>query len=134
MSRGACGALVLAALAGFPNLGTLRAADIPTLERTNAPAPAATRWNVREAGAAGATNLTAELAPQSGAEPVTLRLVCAGWTPARLNAASRDERVLGISLFAVTVRAEGAGTRVFEANTGQWSAPDANPGAPQVTR
>lgn len=70
---------------------------------------------------AGATSLTAEL-PAMRAEQITLRVVCTGWTPARVSpASSKDNRTLGVQLYEVMMRAKDAGKRVFEANTGQWS-------------
>ncbi|MBM4046769.1 MAG: hypothetical protein FJ279_16810 [Planctomycetes bacterium] len=68
---------------------------------------------------AGATNLTAELPPSRGDQTV-LKVVCAGWIPSRLNPASKDNRTLGVQLSDITMRAKGAGERVFQANTGQW--------------
>jgi hypothetical protein len=34
--------------------------------------------------------------------------------------ASNDDRTLGVTLFAVTLRAADAGERVFDANLGDW--------------
>ncbi|MFA6563081.1 MAG: glycosyl hydrolase family 28-related protein [Verrucomicrobiia bacterium] len=68
---------------------------------------------------AGATNLTAELPPTS-ADHLTLKVVCAGWIPARLNPASNDDRTLGVQLSEITMRAKSAGKRLFQANTGEW--------------
>lgn len=67
----------------------------------------------------GTTTLTAEL-PPSHAEQIALKVVCAGWTPSRINPASQDDRTLGVSLTGLTMRAKGAGKRVFQANTGAW--------------
>ncbi len=66
-----------------------------------------------------ATTLTTEL-PPSHAEQITLKVVCAGWIPARLNHASKDDRTLGVQMSEITMRAKSAGERVFQANTGQW--------------
>jgi hypothetical protein len=71
----------------------------------------------------GATSLTAEL-PPSQADQITLNMVCAGWTPSRVNPASKDDRTLGVQLYEITMQAEGAGKRVFQANTGEWSDAD----------
>jgi hypothetical protein len=68
---------------------------------------------------AGAPTLTAEL-PPSPAGQVILKVICAGWIPARLNPASRDDRTLGVQLSEVTMRTKGAGERVFQANSGEW--------------
>jgi len=69
--------------------------------------------------ASGATTLTAELRP-ARAEQLTLKVICAGWIPSRLNSASKDDRTLGVQLSEITMRAKGAGKRVFQANTGEW--------------
>jgi len=68
---------------------------------------------------AGATTLRVEL-PASRAERITLKVVCAGWQPSRVHAASNDNRTLGVQLYEITMQAKGAGTRVFQANTGEW--------------
>ncbi|MFA5193006.1 MAG: glycosyl hydrolase family 28-related protein [Verrucomicrobiia bacterium] len=67
----------------------------------------------------GTTTLTAEL-PPSHTEQIILKVVCAGWVPSRLNPASKDGRTLGVQLSEITMRAKGAGKRVFQANTGEW--------------
>lgn len=69
--------------------------------------------------APGGTTLTAEL-PPSRAEQIVLKLVCAGWIPARVNPASKDDRTLGVHLSEITMRAKSAGKRLFQANTGEW--------------
>jgi len=68
---------------------------------------------------AGATTLTVEL-PPARAEQLTLKVICAGWTPSRLNPASKDDRTLGVQLSGITMRAKSAGKRLFQANTGEW--------------
>jgi hypothetical protein len=68
---------------------------------------------------AGVTTLTADL-PSSRTDPLTLRVVCAEWTPSRHNAASNDNRTLGVQLSEITMRAKGVGKRMFQANTGEW--------------
>lgn len=67
----------------------------------------------------GAQIVVVEL-PPSPAEQIVLKVVCAGWIPARVNPASKDDRTLGVQLSEITVRANGAGDRVFQANTGEW--------------
>ena len=47
-------------------------------------------------------------------------LICPGWTLSRVNHASKDGRALGVQLSEITMRAKGAGTRLFQANTGEW--------------
>jgi hypothetical protein len=68
---------------------------------------------------AGVTTVTVEL-PPSRADQLTLRIVCAEWIPSRHNAASKDERTLGVQLSEITMRAKSAGKRMFQANTGEW--------------
>lgn len=67
----------------------------------------------------GATTLTLEL-PPSRTERVALEVICKGWIPRKVIAGSQDDRTLGVTLYAVTVRAKGAKNRVFSANTGEW--------------
>ena len=50
-------------------------------------------------------------------------LICPSWTPSRVNPAFKDDRTLGLSLNKLTMRAKGAGRRVFQANTGEWKQP-----------
>ena len=69
--------------------------------------------------AAGATTLTAEL-PPAHAETITLNVVCTGWTPSHLNPTAQDDRTLGVSLSGLTMRAQDAGQRIFQANTSEW--------------
>jgi hypothetical protein len=68
---------------------------------------------------AGATTLTAEL-PPTRAGQIALKVFCAGWVPAQHNAASKDNRTLGVQLFEITMRAKNAGPRAFQANIGEW--------------
>jgi len=58
--------------------------------------------------------------PPSRTDQLTLKIVCAGWNPSRVNKASNDDRTLGVQLSEIVMRAKGAGTRVFQANTGEW--------------
>ena len=81
----------------------------------------------------GETSLTAEL-PPSRAEQITLKVVCAGWTPSRGNPASNDDRTLGVQLFEITMRAKGAAKRVFQANTGKRSDFDSDKAKSQITK
>ena len=50
-----------------------------------------------------------------------LELRCKAWVPCELNKASQDPRTLGIQVFRVTVKAAGAGAKIFNANTGEWA-------------
>ncbi len=67
------------------------------------------------------TVLTANV-PPCRTERALLELRCEGWVPQQINPNSDDPRTLGIQVYAVTMRAEGADTRVFNANTGEWLA------------
>ncbi len=67
----------------------------------------------------GTSLLTAELPPCS-ADRVRLELRCKGWVPQQVISNSSDARTLGIQVFSLTMRAEGADTRVFNANTGEF--------------
>ena len=64
--------------------------------------------------------LQAQLPPGSSNE-VRLELRCKAWVPCELNKASQDPRTLGIQVFRVTVKAAGAGAKIFNANTGEWA-------------
>jgi hypothetical protein len=65
------------------------------------------------------STLTAALPPPSG-DHLRLELRCRGWSPRQEIPGSQDARMLGLQVFTVTLRAEGAGDRVFHANTGHW--------------
>lgn len=67
----------------------------------------------------GASRVTGEI-PAAKSERIVLEVRCRGWVPKQVIAGSNDERVLGIQLFTVTMRASGAGERLFLANTGKW--------------
>ncbi len=58
--------------------------------------------------------------PRSNEERVHLELRCRGWIPRKEIRGSADPRTLGVQLFSVTMQAEGAQGRRFNANTGQW--------------
>ncbi len=73
-----------------------------------------------------------QLAPLQGGAPITVALPSStddrvrvelrsqGWVPQKVIPGSQDPRTLGIQAFTITMRAAGAGTNVFSANTGQW--------------
>ena len=65
------------------------------------------------------STLTAEL-PACTADQVIVELRCRGWVPKELHANSDDNRTLGVSVSAITMRAADAGDRVFAANRGEW--------------
>ena len=69
---------------------------------------------------AGRVVATGTLAPQDG-ENVRLRLKVKTWVPAHTLPDSSDDRTLGVSVRSITLQAEGAPARVFNANTGEWS-------------
>jgi hypothetical protein len=71
--------------------------------------------------------LVAALPPSSG-DRVRLELRCQGWVPQKEIPGSSDPRTLGVQCFTLTLRGPGAGTKVFNANTGQWL--DANSSRP----
>ena len=73
-----------------------------------------------KAGAA----IVAEIPPSAG-DRVHLELRSQGWVPKKLIAGSNDARTLGIHVSAITMSAAGAGTNVFDANTGVAIARDA---------
>jgi len=59
--------------------------------------------------------------PVSKGDYVELELRCAGWVPAQALPGSGDMRTLGIQLTRISMRAAGAGSDVFDANTGRSS-------------
>ncbi len=68
------------------------------------------------------TVLTADV-PPCRTDQVQLELRCKGWVPQQANSGVTDPRTLGIQVFGVTMCAEQAGTKTFNANTGKWIAP-----------
>ncbi len=63
--------------------------------------------------------LTGELPPCDTDQRI-LELRCHGWVPNTLMPESNDNRTLGLTVFAITMRAADAGERVFDANLGDW--------------
>jgi len=63
--------------------------------------------------------ITATL-PPAVADRLRLELRCRGWVPQKVVPGSQDPRTLGMQVFSVTMGADGAGARVFNANTGRW--------------
>ena len=61
--------------------------------------------------------LTASLPPSKG-DTLEVELRCQGWVPQKALSGSHDPRVLGVQVFRVTMKAEGAGAESFNANTG----------------
>ncbi len=66
----------------------------------------------------GPTSLTIEL-PSTKDRSVSVELRSSGWTPRKVVPGSSDDRTLGVRVFAVTVKAKGAPTKGFNANTGK---------------
>lgn len=69
----------------------------------------------------GTVTLTARIPPQSG-ETVTLTVKSKAWVPAMVTPSNPDPRTLGVQLHEVTMRARGAGDRVFDGNVGTFIA------------
>jgi hypothetical protein len=70
--------------------------------------------------AAGAPSLTVDLPPAAGGQ-VRLEVRSARWIPSKANPASKDDRSLGVSMGAVTMRARDAvRPKPFDANAGRW--------------
>ncbi|MCX8109235.1 MAG: hypothetical protein N3G20_10565, partial [Verrucomicrobiae bacterium] len=70
------------------------------------------------------TNVLKVHVPASGSDRVQLRLRARGWIPSKVIAGSTDSRILGVRVFRVTVKTDGAGSRIFDANTGRFAGPD----------
>ncbi len=66
----------------------------------------------------GAATLKVQLAP-CASERIMLELRCRGWVPKKLVPGSQDPRTLGVSVFSIVLRAEGATSEVFDANKGE---------------
>ncbi len=66
----------------------------------------------------GSTMLRAKLAP-CPAETMMLELRCRGWVPADVNPESKDARTLGVCVYSIVMRADGAGEKVSDANKGE---------------
>ncbi len=62
--------------------------------------------------------LTADI-PAAQSDRVCLELRGKSWIPQQVDPAADDARTLGIQVFSVTMRAEGAGENVFNVNTGE---------------
>jgi len=58
--------------------------------------------------------------PPLDTDYAVIELRCEDWRPADQTEGSVDSRTLGVMFYAVTVRAENAGDRIFNANTGRW--------------
>jgi hypothetical protein len=63
--------------------------------------------------------LTLQL-PAVAEDRVRLELRAQGWIPQRILPNSKDPRTLGLQLFSVTVKSDGAGPAIFDANTGRY--------------
>ena len=58
--------------------------------------------------------------PAVKSDTATLDIRCANWKPKDVIPNSQDTRSLGIALRWVTIRAQTAGKRMFDGNTGEW--------------
>ena len=67
----------------------------------------------------GKSTIEAELPATAGGH-ICLELRCRGWVPKVLSSGSKDDRILGINVYEVAMRAVQANERVFLANTGRW--------------
>ena len=61
--------------------------------------------------------------PAQKTEKLTLQIRSPGWIPAESTKQSNDRRVLGVQVFSLMVKGEGAGEKIFDANTGEWATP-----------
>lgn len=71
----------------------------------------------------GTTEVIEVVLPPVETDPVPLTIRCGGWVPAETGVNANDRRTLGIQVRSVTVRADGATSRCFDANTGEWLSP-----------
>jgi hypothetical protein len=60
-------------------------------------------------------------ASETGRQRIEIR--CQGWIPKQLIKDSNDDRKLGITVYAVTMKAEDAAPRIFDVNAGKWIKP-----------
>ncbi len=65
------------------------------------------------------STLTAEL-PPSSTDRLVLELRSHGWVPKEQTPGSTDDRVIGVELYSVTMRAKDAPAALLNANTGDW--------------
>lgn len=65
--------------------------------------------------------------PRSSGDRIRLEVRCRGWSPHSTLPGSQDARTLGIQVFSILLRADGAEDRVFQANQGRWSDPTPRP-------
>jgi len=68
---------------------------------------------------AGSTSITVQIPPQTG-DTVELTIRAKGWIPSKVIKGSADNRILGVQLYSVTMRARAASDRVFDGNTGRF--------------
>lgn len=69
---------------------------------------------------AGRKDMIVEIPPVE-TDRITLEVRPQGWVPKNVYAGSLDMRVLGVRLFSLTMKADGVCTRVFDANTAEFS-------------
>lgn len=68
---------------------------------------------------AGEMTVTVRIPPQAG-DTLRLTIRAKGWVPSKVIRGSNDGRTLGVQVYGVTVRARGAGDRIFDGNSGQY--------------
>lgn len=61
--------------------------------------------------------------PAQKTEKLVLQIRSPGWIPAESTKQSNDRRVLGVQVFSLMMKGEGAGEKIFDANTGEWATP-----------
>ncbi|HWI58098.1 MAG TPA: glycosyl hydrolase family 28-related protein [Bacillota bacterium] len=82
-------------------------------------------WNGKQlAPLTNGSVLKATLPPVSR-DTIELELRTKGWVPQQVMTGSGDPRVLGVQVFDVRMKAEGAAEPIFDANTGKWLEPHA---------
>ena len=64
-------------------------------------------------------NTVSAALPAAAADRVRLELRAQGWEPQRMVPGSKDPRTLGLQIYSITVKSEGAGPALFDANTGR---------------
>ncbi len=65
------------------------------------------------------SSLTASV-PPSRDDSVEIELRCRGWVPRETTPGSSDVRTLGVMAFKLTMQRAGSGSKIFDANNGQW--------------
>jgi hypothetical protein len=58
--------------------------------------------------------------PPATGDMIELELRCKGWVPQQVQSGSRDPRVLGVQVFRLTIKGEGATAKLFDGNGGTF--------------